>query len=810
MAPDKDLRIYAQTRDERAFERLAERYSGLVYGSALARTGSPETAEEIVQNVFVKLAQRAQKLQDHPTLAGWLYKVTGNESASYLRRESKRRQRMNDYQKHQIWKEESPEIEPEHLPHLYESLDNLPDPDRTLLLRRFFYEESYHEIGQALGKSEAASRKQAERALTKLSRLMNKRGVVINTVVLTGALSSQFAKVAPASAVAAASQSSAIAMVGTQTGGWSALVQALALPPAKLVWFGTALMWLTVGSAGFIAGRDQVPSSPPPEVAAAPFATPNDVTQPTSAIPNHRVFQEPTMERLRFLIRSTKAEHRLLEFRLAVRNLNAHQLTELTNYARENLVYADDEDRAIMTALLSHLVVHDAQSALVFAEDLGSWKSDILPEVIAAWAMTDRENALEWIQSAGASIRSKAFAAVLEKIGDRDRVDALSLFRNEVAEGTVSASSWNPDDFFREWVKEDPHTAMREAVDLRSLTKRNQSAERALAAWGRLDPDAAKSWLHTHGDGLEEVFRNELTVSLIDGWAETAPTEAAQYLLEVDPPNTQERAAHFLLRDWSATSFEEASGWIDSVEDPWRRHLFEYILMVATRDYGNREEAIAYGIEKFETHSGMFHALYLQSDEIVREDPVAAMDWMESFSKGMLTEGMHSTLLGVAFNEMRWTIPEETHKHLDRIPSANDRQKHYELAARSWAHEDLAAARDWANELPDSAERDRALAGVTSAWIDQAPNEAADWIRGLDSGETRDRLAQRYVNKNAHQDVRGAIELASSIEHDPFRREQAVETAMRAWLSQEPAVARAAINQSDLLSETIKWRLLGE
>ena len=47
MPADDLLSDYADTGDEGAFGRIAERYSGLVYSSALRRTGSKEAAEEM-------------------------------------------------------------------------------------------------------------------------------------------------------------------------------------------------------------------------------------------------------------------------------------------------------------------------------------------------------------------------------------------------------------------------------------------------------------------------------------------------------------------------------------------------------------------------------------------------------------------------------------------------------------------------------------------------------------------------------------------------------------------------------------------
>jgi DNA-directed RNA polymerase specialized sigma24 family protein len=44
----------------------------LVYSAALRKTGHPQAAEEVVQAVFILLAQKAQGLRHRAVLSGWL------------------------------------------------------------------------------------------------------------------------------------------------------------------------------------------------------------------------------------------------------------------------------------------------------------------------------------------------------------------------------------------------------------------------------------------------------------------------------------------------------------------------------------------------------------------------------------------------------------------------------------------------------------------------------------------------------------------------------------------------------------------
>src|ERR1044071_6785718 len=55
---------------------VVERYWGLVYASALRRTGDAAQAAEVTLSVFLVLARRARKLSKKTVLAGWLFDIT--------------------------------------------------------------------------------------------------------------------------------------------------------------------------------------------------------------------------------------------------------------------------------------------------------------------------------------------------------------------------------------------------------------------------------------------------------------------------------------------------------------------------------------------------------------------------------------------------------------------------------------------------------------------------------------------------------------------------------------------------------------
>src|SRR5215211_8993103 len=58
------LTEYAQHRREAAFKELLDRHMALVYSTALRRVSDPQCARDIVQLVFIELAQHPEAVRE--------------------------------------------------------------------------------------------------------------------------------------------------------------------------------------------------------------------------------------------------------------------------------------------------------------------------------------------------------------------------------------------------------------------------------------------------------------------------------------------------------------------------------------------------------------------------------------------------------------------------------------------------------------------------------------------------------------------------------------------------------------------------
>jgi RNA polymerase sigma-70 factor (ECF subfamily) len=83
---DRELVLQLQGDSLGALGALYDRHSRLVYRTALVVTGDPEAASDLLQDVFLRLHRFADHVDPERPLEPWLYRVTANQSYTWVKR----------------------------------------------------------------------------------------------------------------------------------------------------------------------------------------------------------------------------------------------------------------------------------------------------------------------------------------------------------------------------------------------------------------------------------------------------------------------------------------------------------------------------------------------------------------------------------------------------------------------------------------------------------------------------------------------------------------------------------------------------
>lgn len=185
---EKKLLDLAKKGDVEAFESLVEAYQKKVYNIALRMVGNPDDAEEIAQEVFIRIFKSLKNFKGQAQFYTWIYRITSNVCLDELRKRKNKRviyldqeiaNRDNELGR-QIGDESfAPDIfaEQNQLKKMInDALQQLPEKHRIILIMRDICGMSYEDIAKALESPIGTVKSRISRARQALKdKLKNKR-----------------------------------------------------------------------------------------------------------------------------------------------------------------------------------------------------------------------------------------------------------------------------------------------------------------------------------------------------------------------------------------------------------------------------------------------------------------------------------------------------------------------------------------------------------------------------------------------------------------------------------------------------------
>ncbi|MCL7745741.1 RNA polymerase sigma factor [Halalkalibacter alkaliphilus] len=176
---DHELIREILTGDQQAIQQLHERYVDRIFQYIYIQTNSYHDTEELLQDVFFKVARQLGQFEGKSSFKTWIFKIARNVVIDYYRKQKKERQSISmdkDVIEHLGGKDESAEVtvlRHLHMDEILKTIDKLPSHYQAVLHLRFIEGFSTKETADIMGKSILSVKSTQRRARLALSERMN-------------------------------------------------------------------------------------------------------------------------------------------------------------------------------------------------------------------------------------------------------------------------------------------------------------------------------------------------------------------------------------------------------------------------------------------------------------------------------------------------------------------------------------------------------------------------------------------------------------------------------------------------------------
>lgn len=174
--PDRsDAELLLEFREpqtkERAFTTLIKKYQERLYWHIRRMVVEHEDANDVLQNVFVRVWKGLESFKEESQLYTWLYRIATNESLSFLENKKKRAAvSLSDVEtglSNKVMADKH--FDPNRLEwKLQLAIQQLPEKQKQVFLLRYYDEMPYEEMSRALETSEGALKASYHHAVKKV------------------------------------------------------------------------------------------------------------------------------------------------------------------------------------------------------------------------------------------------------------------------------------------------------------------------------------------------------------------------------------------------------------------------------------------------------------------------------------------------------------------------------------------------------------------------------------------------------------------------------------------------------------------
>ena len=178
---DEDLvKAIVSSNDTLLFEILYDRYDKVVYNKCYGFSKSEDEAEDLTQDIFLKLFVKLKTFKGKSKFSTWLYAFTYNHCVNYVNRSTAKKIEKQSVGTENIEdKYYNPEVDDKSInllrvEKLNEALEQISPEEKMILLLKYQDNLSIKELTEAFDIGESAVKMRLKRAKEKLINVYNK------------------------------------------------------------------------------------------------------------------------------------------------------------------------------------------------------------------------------------------------------------------------------------------------------------------------------------------------------------------------------------------------------------------------------------------------------------------------------------------------------------------------------------------------------------------------------------------------------------------------------------------------------------
>lgn len=175
MTDDLILQLVRQpSRQEEGFRQLVRKYQQRLYVMIRRRVATHEDADDVLQDVFLKVFRHIGSFEGRSGLFTWMYRIAMNETIDHQKKNS--RFQMVDLDAGEM-KQADPDMDGENVfTSLELAVKKLPERQQTVFRMRYYEDLTYKEIAEVLELTEGALKASFYHAVRKIKEeLENKQ-----------------------------------------------------------------------------------------------------------------------------------------------------------------------------------------------------------------------------------------------------------------------------------------------------------------------------------------------------------------------------------------------------------------------------------------------------------------------------------------------------------------------------------------------------------------------------------------------------------------------------------------------------------